>query len=244
MRTALRVYALPILLLVVGAVLALGVVHLPRYRDPNWADRFKGVEVALENADRLSREWHAAREAALTNRDRYFDFGLGMTVLGVSVASLLAVLRVRKVADFQALLTPRVLRTFYVGASAAWLSFVPAFWAYLLYTFRRGDYPWWADNVAIPAGGAVFLAFWGAVIVLWVVHLSAGHASLPVHLWARPIVGSAWVVGAATLIATGLCLALLVMGVFEMFFIVPSAVAMLYMLLCCRAAASATSRAA
>ncbi len=92
MRTMNRIYALPIVLIIAGGAMALWAIRLPRYRDPNWSDRFVGVDATLENADALSEEWYAAQEKALTSRDRVFDMGMGAGLLGLSVVGLLAAL--------------------------------------------------------------------------------------------------------------------------------------------------------
>jgi hypothetical protein len=242
MRTKARVYALPVVLIIAGGGLALWATQMPRYHDPNWADRFIGVEATLENSDALSEEWYAAQEKGLTSRDRLFDLGLGVATLGLSIVSLLVILRVENVLDLQALMTPRTKRTWYITAVVGWVSFVPAVWAYLFYAYKRGDYPWWADSIAIPAAGAAITGFWGVVIVLWAVYLSTRRATLPARLWSRPILGGAWFVGTGALLAVVLFLVLLVNGVLANFFTVPSSIAMLYISLCCRAASATTGR--
>ncbi len=141
-------------------------------------------------------------------------------------------------------MTPRASRTWYLTAVVGWVSFVPAVWAYLLYTYKRGDYPWWADSIAIPAAGAVFTGFWGVLIVLWAVHLSTRRAILPVPLWARPVLGRARFMGILALLGVVLFSVLLVNGVLANFFTVPSAMVMLYISLCCRAASVPPGRAA
>jgi len=244
MRTRVNVYALPIVLIIAGGALALWATQMPRYHDPKWADRFLGAEITRENADALSEQWYAAQEKALTSRDRFFDVGMGVAALGLSIVSLLAFVRVKNVVDLQALMTPRAPRTWYFTAVVGWLSFVPAVWGYLLYTYKRGDYPWWADSIAIPAAGAVFTGFWGVVIVLWAVYLSTRRATLPVRVWARPILGRAPLVGTGALLAAALFLVLLVNGVLANFFTVPSSLAMLYISVCCRAASATPARAA
>ena len=244
MRTMGKVYAIPISLVIIGGALTLWANTLPRYHDPHWMDRFVGVQATVDNSHALSNEWYAAREEAGTSRDLFFDLGMGVAVLGLSLASMFGVLRVRNIVDLHGLMTPRSPLTWYLTAAVAWLSFVPAVWAYLLYTYKRGDYPWWADSITIPAAGAVLYGFWGVLIVLLVVRLSVKRATLPVRLWTKPILGGAKIVGVGALLATLLFLILLANWVMFNFFTVPSVITMLYISLCCRAAAATTGRAA
>jgi len=239
-----KVYAIPISLVIIGVALALWANSMPRYHDAHWMDRFLSVQATLDNSQALSDEWYAAQEVARTARDLFFDLGMGVAVLGLSLASMLGALRVRNIGDLHGLMTPRSQLTWYFTASVAWLSFVPAVWAYLFYTYKRGDYPWWADSIAIPAAGAVLYGFLGVLVVLLIVRLAVKRATLPVRLWARPFLGGAKIVGVGALLATVLFLILLANGVMFNFFSVPSAITMLYISLCCRAAAATRGRAA
>lgn len=243
MRTRISIYALPILLIIAGGALSAWANQMPRYHDPDWAARFMSVDVTLQNTDALSEEWYAAQDLALTNRDRLFDAGLGIASLGLSILGMLAILGVRNAVDLQAIMTPRTSHIWYLTALAGWFSFVPAAWAYLVYTLERGDYPWWGDTIAIPAAGAVFAAFCGVPIILLGVYLSTRRAILPVRLWARPILGRSWLLGVGALVAAILFAVLLVDGVLANCFMVPSSMIMLYISLSCRASV-ATARAA
>src|SRR2546428_12373122 len=162
-----KVYTIPISLVILGGALTLWANTLPRYHDPHWKDRFLAVQATLANSDALSNEWYAAQEEAGTSRDLFFDLGIGVAVLGLSLVGMFGVLRVRNIADLHGLMTPRRSLTWYLTAAMAWLSFVPAGWGYLLFTYKRGGYSLWGDNISVPPAGAGAFGFWGGVVCVF-----------------------------------------------------------------------------
>ena len=138
--------------------------------------------------------------------------------------------------DLRSVHTPSHPLAWQVLAVTTWLSFVPTHWANLYYTLRRGDYPWWSDTIAIPAFGAVILGVVGLPLVILGVKACIRGRRLPAGLWRRPLVGNAWLLGTAVLVATALMFLIVVDSVQYDFFAVPSAVKACYLLLSCRAA--------
>jgi len=233
----MNAYAAPLLLIAVGALVIASVAKLPAYTDPTWQDRFLSVDVSLENSDELSAEWYAAKAAVETPRHRRLDLGMGLVALGLGVAALFALLGVRSARDLIALGSPSTRPRFYTFAALTWLSFIPAEWFWLDYTQGRGDYPWWADSIGIPAGGVLLFGIVGLPVVLLGVGLAIRGASLPVTLWSRPALGPPYGVCIGLIVAAVLALLVLVSGVSTEPFLVPSALFALYLIVSGRAAA-------
>lgn len=233
----MNAYAAPLLLIVAGALVITSGIKLPVYTDATWQDRFLEVEMSLENSDELSAEWYAAKAAVETPRHRRLDLGMGLVALGLGAAALFALRGVRSVSDLVSLKSPATRRRFYILAALTWLSFIPAEWFWLDYTLRRGDYPWWADSIGIPAGSVLVSGIVGLPVVLLGVGLALRGASLPVALWSAPAFGPPYVVCVGLIVAAALALLVLVSGISAEPFLVPSALFTLYLILSGRAAA-------
>lgn len=239
----MKPYAAPFVLVLIGALVAWSGASLPAYTDPEWNSGFDGAEVSMENRGELSDRWFAAKAAVETSRHGRLDLGLGLVALGASVSVLLAFGRVRHVGDLATMQRPGTRRGFYTAASVTWLSFVPAEWWWLSHTQSRGDYPPWADTIAIPAGGALFLGMLGLPVVLAGVAVALRGATLPVPLWSGPVVGRPYFVCVGIIAAIGLAILMLILSVSLQPTHVPSAVFTLYLLLSGRAAAAVGGRA-
>ncbi|MCL4686713.1 hypothetical protein KJ059_18395 [Myxococcota bacterium] len=233
----MNAYAAPLLLIAAGALVIASVAKLPAYTDPTWQDRFLNVDVSLEHSDELSAEWYAAKAAVQTPRHCRLDLGMGLVALGLGVAALFALRGVRSARDLTSLRSPSTRRCFYSLAALTWLSFIPAEWFWLGYTQGRGDYPWWADSIGIPAGSVLVFGIVGLPVVLLGVGLAIRGAPLPVELGSRPTFGPPYVVCVGLIVAAVLALLVLVSGISAEPFLVPSALFTLYLVLSGRAAA-------
>lgn len=234
----MNAYAAPLLLIAAGALVIASVAKTPAYTDPTWQDRFLTVdESSFENSDQLSTEWYAAKAAVETPRHRRLDLGMGLVALGLGVVALFALRGVRSAGDLTALKSPSTRRRFYTLAGLTWISFIPAEWFWLGYTQGRGDYPWWADSIGIPAGSVLVFGIVGLPVVLLGVGLAIRGARFPVRLWSRPALGPPYVVCVGLIVAAVLALLVMVSGVSTEPFLVPSALFTLYLILSGRAAA-------
>jgi hypothetical protein len=233
--TIVKIYATPGLLIISGVCLLAVGAQLPVYSNPEWNTKYL-VEVSLETSRTLSEEWYRDQREARTLHIPLVDGGLGLTMLGVSLAILLGYLRVKSWEDLGSLHTPSSPLAWQMFAVTTWLSFVPAEWASLYYTSHRGDYPWWADTIAIPAFGAAVLGVVGLPLVILGVKVCIRGRRLPAALWRRPLIGNPWLLGTAVLAVTALMFLIVVDSVQHNFLAVPSAVMAGCLLLCCRAA--------
>ena len=179
------IYSIPTAIVLFGIVLVAPTLDEPRYTDLSWRGQFE-KPVSLENSDELSRKFYEAQARSLTPAARRSDHGVALISLGLSMAALFLALRVRTVGNLRELKTLSTAQGMRWLASAAWWGWVPAQLAWLKYTFDRGDYPWWADNISIPIGGAVFFCLVGFPFVLWGAYLSTRVVSLPVRVLQLP----------------------------------------------------------
>jgi len=241
-RRQMNAYAAPLVLIVAGALLVISAARLPAYTDPTWQDRFVTFTVSPENSDQLTARWYAAKAEVETPRNSRLDLGMGLVALGLTIALLFVVGQVRSLQDLSSLRSPATRRRFFVLAGLTWLSFVPAEWFWLYYTMARGDYPWWADSIAIPAFGALVVGIVGLGVVLLGVALALRGAALPVRLWSPPASGPPYFVCIGLIATAILALLVLLAGIAAAPFLVPSALFTLYLILSGRAAAAVGRR--
>jgi hypothetical protein len=185
----------------------------------------------------MANEWGAAKAKAETPRDVCLDRGAGVILLGLSIWILFMVKGVSRIRDLAGLTTPKTQQRFYVLATIAWLSFIPAEWAYYMYTEDRGDYPWFGDIIAIPCFGILIFGIIGLPFVLFGVKAALGRAQLPLAVFSRPVLSRFYIVSIALWIAAILALLVTAFGVAEQPPIVPSGLFTLYLILSGRAAA-------
>ncbi len=122
----------------------------------------------------LSRKFYEAQANNLTPAAIRSDHGAAVISLGVSIAALFLMLRLRTFRDLFHLGTLATRRGMFWMATAAWWGWVPAQLLWLQYTLERGDYPWWADNIAIPiAEERVLLCAWFSLCAMRLVSLNA-----------------------------------------------------------------------
>lgn len=170
------------------------------------------------------------------------DLGMGLAALGVGLAMLFAARGVRSFKSLASLRSPPSRRSFYFSATLCWLSFIPAEWLWLVYTQRRGDYPWWADSIGIPGFSVLFFGLIGLPFVLLGVAIALRGAQLPATLWAKPYFGPPYVV--CSILWAAVLLTLLFLWAF-LFAGPPTVIPLLgtlYLLLSGRAAATSRGR--
>jgi hypothetical protein len=237
-------YAIPLLLGVAGGLIASSGAMLPPYNNPRWDSGFQNVgkdDFELERSaqwyDEVEAQWYKAKAEAETPRNRRLDLGAGLIALGAGLTLVFVLGRVRLVRDLAVLQSPTTRVAFIVLATVVWLSFIPAVWVWLLYTLERGDYPWWADTIAIPAFEIAACVIMILPVVLLGVALTLYRARLPVVIWSRPIIGSPYIVCLGLLLAAALALLLLFGALTLNPFAVPSFLFTLYLILSGRAAA-------
>jgi hypothetical protein len=179
------VYSLPIAVILLGIILVAPTLDEQRYVDADWQREFVNVDVSRDLSDDLSRKFYEAQTKNLTPAAVRSDHGVAVISLGLSIAVLFLVLRLRTFRDLLNIETLADRRAMYLMATGTWWAWAPAQALWLKYTFDRGDYPWWADNIAIPVGGTVFFCLLGFPFVLCGAYLAMRNIALPVRILKR-----------------------------------------------------------
>jgi hypothetical protein len=183
------IYSIPLAVIVFGIILVAPTIDEARYADPGWQREFEKADVSLDKSGELSRKFYEAQRKNLTPAAIRSDHGAAVISLGLSIAALFLMLRLRTFRDLFELETPTSRRRMFWMAIAAWWAWVPAQLLWFQYTFERGDYPWWADNIAIPIGGSVFFCLLGSPFVLGGTAVSTHGVTLPVRIGRFPKTG-------------------------------------------------------
>lgn len=128
----------------IGLVLFFYSLTLPIYKDQKAADEL------LNNSDKIDKQEYYKKDAELrTNKTTFMDLGAGIAIASGTVLFFLLLTKTKTFPDFKNLKTFNKL-TLFISANLVWLLLIPGtFW---YYTFRgaRGDYPPFADSIAIP----------------------------------------------------------------------------------------------
>lgn len=215
----------------VGIALFLGFFGRPHFHD---AAHWPWVPY-VEDAD--TEGFVAVRERNRTIEGRLADVGLGIATLAFSLA-VAVVLSTRHAAG-RAFSTPSRKWVIVVFANVSILAVYYGEWLALARDQVRGEFPPWADSMAIPM--AALISGWqrAAPIVTVALVVCLWSARLPVSLWRRPAGWWAWtstlVIGAAVALAA---LSLAEAVQYGRAFAIPGYVFLLYCLLCARAAAA------
>jgi hypothetical protein len=243
-------YVISLILAVIGGAVMVYGSRFPEYSDPNanallndasWftmTNKNVDSEVVEEYGDdAVAAVWIAHKRALETARNACFDLGGGIIALGIGSALLFAVNGVRKWRDLRRLSGPKTSGRFYLFAALTWLSFIPAEWCYYIYTEARGDYPPFADSIAIPMGMRFVFGVLGLPMVLFGVWIAINGTRLPAAIWSGSLFGRINLISAGIWIALILAMLVLTMGVTTRPPIVLSSLFTIYLLLSGRAAA-------
>jgi hypothetical protein len=220
---------------------------------PEWTDEAKANAIQLrdypESASsdpKLDKQfywqWQQDMDAVRTAKWPLFDLGSGLMPLAASCAIAILLLGIHDLSDLMALKTPRRRWQILLLAGLLWGLFWAACIAYLLVSFSRNEYPWWADSIIIPMTATTFVAVvFGPLVAAAIWFASLRHSSLPAPLWVWPArrgvlsaIAQIWWIGIAAL---GLFLLYDALR-FEPFFFVPIAIGVAYFGLVARAAAA------
>lgn len=227
-------------LVLVGIAMGWYSTTLPEYQNSLSASELQRKSEELTGSTDpavFSGKYHELESTNRTAKKDFFDAGTGLVSLAISLALLWAVLGVRKSADFRSLCTPKWPVLLGV-ANAVWVGIIPASEWYYTFRAQRGDYPWWADSIAIALVGVHALAIvgFGCINLLAGLFIAFGRFGGPLFPAAQ---GNArrWLVEIAPgsfVALSAVCLAWLVAD--GDFFAVPIAVYFVYFWLCLRAA--------
>ena len=134
------------ILLIIGIVMLSYSCFLPRYEDPE-----KKEQLELDCMEgRIDRDTYYEEVGQLTtSKNRWMDFGSGLSVFSVVMLAFLFASRTTTWSDFQKLSTKKQ-PFYYIASNLALLLLIPGSFCYYSYRGARGDYPMFADSIGIP----------------------------------------------------------------------------------------------
>jgi len=230
----MKIIAIPALVLLSGVVLMVFNAGAPRMLKPDW-------QLAVGEGD--SAAYYREFDRNENPRARRFDLGVGLASAGGSLIALLAMTRSWSVQRARALQTPRRRWLVVLFSNITWLYYMWAASRHLVVQAARGEFPPWADSIAIPLMGLQILLLSGLVAVNVGLVICLHGVRLPEAMWARPRSARAWVLNGGSVIALLLSACVCYDAVrFGDAFTPPAAVAIGYLLLVVRAAVSAPSQ--
>jgi hypothetical protein len=136
-------YPLTALVFVLGAGMFAYSWTLPYYNDKEAAH-----ELHSQMYDMPDDEYYAKEAELRTNRFYFMNIGSGLAVAAAMLLLFLALSRVKSRPDLRRLKTPG-RASLYVSSNLAWLLVIPATIHYYRFMAMRGDYPSFADAIAI-----------------------------------------------------------------------------------------------
>jgi len=142
--------------------------------DPNRKD----IEKAEEN-------YYQSVEKLKTQKANYFDLGSGIVVASIVIIAFLLKFRIRRLADLKNLKSVNK-SWLYLISIPVWLLLIPG--AYWYYTLRaeRGDYPMFADSIAIPIFYSFIVVAIGFLLFLPFLVISISKSQLPTFIFIKP----------------------------------------------------------
>jgi hypothetical protein len=183
-------FAIPMLIVLIGTAIVLIGFSYPHYTDAAAVNRLRlmGAGDALRDSATLSTDYfYDQLEKYKTPHDHLVDIGSGCISLGFSLCAFLAIFRIHSYSDLRSIRTPGSQGAFMGLLNMSCILFLPAQMCYFSYTQHRGDYPPWADSIAIP----IFQMGIMTVILLLILNVVFAivmfRAAFPVKLFDFPI---------------------------------------------------------
>jgi hypothetical protein len=220
----MTIYRALAVLFLAGITLFLALVSSPHFSDAaNWP--------WVEDADDAG--FVEARERNRTVEGQVADFGLGVATLAISLAAAAALLG----AGHRTISTPSRKWLIVIFANVALLATYVGEFVALARDQVRGEFPPWADTMAIPMEG--FISGWKLVAPVMTVAfvVCLWNTRLPAALWTRPAGWVAWISTLMIGLVIGFELLALTEAVrYGKAFAIPGHMALIYCLLCGEAA--------
>lgn len=169
------------LVLLAGLGLFFYSLALPYYTDQQAFDALRnGYDyMSLNHAD------YYLKEAALkTHKVAYMDAGAGVAIAMATVLLFLGVSGIRTVADCKRI-TSFSKTKLIIASNLMWLLMVPGTYWYYLFRLRRGDFPPFADSIAIPEAAQITLYLFALIPLNLFLLLTTLNARLPTRIFLK-----------------------------------------------------------
>jgi len=165
------------ILLTIGFGLFSYSLTLPYYKDQKSADKLIGNSFNINKAD------YYKQEATLrTNKLNFMDLGSGLTIASTTILLILFFARLKTWTDFRKVKSPNKIVIF-ILSNIAWLTFLPGTFWYYSFRARRGDYPPFADSIAIPIYETIPTILCGLLPLNVFILLTSINATLPTQVF-------------------------------------------------------------
>ena len=145
--------ALFIVIAILGIVLTIYSHTMPMYTnkaEKYELDRQAGEHIGENDWAEFKEEYFEQVGTLRTHRHIIMDFGFGVTSFSLSALLFFLIFRIRQFKDLLHIRTPKKKMWIFVIGNLAWLALLPGIAFYFFYRLERGDYPWFADSIAIP----------------------------------------------------------------------------------------------
>jgi hypothetical protein len=152
---------------------------LPYYKDQKAADNL------LDNSYNINKADYYKREAALrTDKLTFMDLGSGLATAATTIFLFLLFVRVKTWGDFKKIKSPGKT-IILILSNIAWLVLIPGTFWYYSFRIERGDYPPFADSIAIPIIETISTILVGLLPLNVFILLTSIRANLPTQVFIK-----------------------------------------------------------
>ncbi len=225
----MKIYILPIIVLIIGVVFFAFNANTPRMLTYSWYDNVKfGDNASYE------KEYKANLNPSVVSR----DIASCIISLSLSVIILLLITRTRSLKDLKSLKTPKSIRLIFLFSNIIWLAFIISA-IYLNYVWHdRLVIPPWNYNAMLNTILLVFLLLFGLVFINIGLSIYLHSANLPVSMWTVPRGKHSWVLSCIVfMLMIGIMYCLYIMITSGAVLTIPPLIGILFILMVGRAAA-------
>jgi hypothetical protein len=179
------------MVIVVGIGLTLYSLTLPYYTDPAMKEKLESEanqQILANSADyhKIKKDYYTKVKSLTTNKNIYFDLGSGIATAALCLIAFVFAFKINSASDLANIksLNKPLLFTL---AIALWLLLIPGtFWYYSL-RGERGDYPMFADSIAIPIMENVVTIVIGSLFLVTFLFITTYKSTFPTLLFIKPI---------------------------------------------------------
>jgi len=179
------------IILIVGIGLTLYSLTLPYYTNPTLKEKLESdvnqqILADSKSYNTIKENYYAQVDKLRTKKTTYFDLGSGIATAAICLIPFLFALKINKISDFNDVKSLNKPLLFAI-AIASWLLLIPGtFWYYSL-RGERGDYPMFADSIAIPIMYNVISIVVGSLFLVAFLFITTYKSSFPTLLFIKPV---------------------------------------------------------
>ncbi len=173
--------------MLIGFGLALYSTTMPAYTNlaekEEW-DSAASKHMSDSRFDKFKNEYYIEVSKLCTKKNDIMDIGTGITLFAVTFLLFSLLFKISHSRDLFVVRSPRRWVIFLVS-NIAWLGFIPSNFLYYILKQQRGDYPWFADTIAIPIFSSAIIIIVLLPILNLIIAAFAYHSRHPAPLFSR-----------------------------------------------------------